>query len=263
VSKSENTSLIGGMRILVLLCVALAGCFEEQQSSRDAATGLLVESIVAFADIQANLESDPAKAGEALAKFLRAPVAVSAILDQPFDASLAMGDAARIPAPTGIPACLDTTGDETGCDGFTTKPTMECEAGDFRFTGTASRMCSPCANVTGTCDYTFDLTLSHRTSDFTIDVDAATLAPVRVDASNIRFDTTLSYTVMIGAFSTSGNARVCSCGAMTLNASRLPVSSSMVAKDVAVAGRCARIDFDAAGGSRIVPACTCADGGCL
>jgi hypothetical protein len=130
--------------------VLLVGCFEESQSPREASTSLLVESIVAFADIQPNLETDPAKAGEALAKFLRAPVAVSAILDQPFDGSAAMSAAARIAAPAAIPGYLDTMG-ETGCDGFKTKPMMECDAGDFRFSGTASRMCSPCANVFGRC----------------------------------------------------------------------------------------------------------------
>jgi hypothetical protein len=270
----------------------MTGCFEEGgDTAREEAANVTVESILAFGDIQKNLETDPAAAGEALTKFIRTPIAAGNMLGEPISFT-SVEPASRIAMPTEVPLCYQAIG-PTGCDGINT--TSTCEAGTFTFSGSAARTCGElateptpnCLDVLGSCTYSWGLqvppaitpspvpltvgfTLAPNTAfsmttsgSATIDVDAIGAGVLNAD---INFD---EYSLTTGDRVTSGQIRVCSCGDATVAlvaGKRRLVNSSFVAKDLntGLGQRCALATFDAAGKVTVStpasPACACADG---
>ena len=247
---------------VLLSGLALGGCFDEGgDTQRTAAANTVVDSLIAFSDIQANLTTDPVKAADALVKFVRTPVAANNLIAQPFD--LAGATPVKRVASLGVPDCLTTSG-PVGCDGFVTN--AQCEAGDFTFTGNASRTCpdgpdpnSACDDVLGRCTYNWNLDLGYTTSSFALHM--TTTGPVTVAKDDIQADVSFNFTLVNGTNTVAGNLRVCSCGAITVDAGppRMVVNSSFVVKDNVAPQRCALVVFDAQGAMSSSSACICAD----
>jgi len=251
-----------------LLLIALAGCFEEGgDTRREDAANVIADSLLSFADIQANLTTNPSAAGEALTRFVKLPVAAGTLLEQPFDASRVDAIARAAPVlPGGIPSCLTTSG-TTGCDGFATNAGDSCVAGNFAFTGTGSRTCGGCELDPPTpdlasCDYNWNLDLSFTTSDFSLTM--TTVGSASIDTSGATADVSFGpYRLTSGSYTPVGSVRVCVCGTLQFTEGQRLIDSSFVVKDFTGA-RCARVEFDGDGHPTAradVPlACTCSDG---
>jgi hypothetical protein len=237
------------MRTALVLAAgaALAGCFDEgEQGGNTAAAETMADGLLAFPDIHNNIETDPGAAAVALLAFVKAPVAANNLVAPPFD--LGTLNAARAEAPTPVPDCLTTSG-PAGCDSFVTNST--CEAGNFTFSGNASRSCTPCANVTGTCTYDWALDLQYSSTAFTLTVH--TTGPATVAASSVTYATTWDFTLVSGGHTTAGSMEIGSCGAATIDPGppRRLVSSEFYVAALSPTGDylgiCAHVLWDASG----------------
>ncbi len=239
----------------VVACgIVLAGCFDEGgDAQRTAAAVTVADGLLAFPDVSNNLTADPAAAGDALFKFIKTPIAAQNLIAPPFDLAGISPAARTNAAPTDVPDCLDTTG-PAGCDSFTTN--SQCMAGGFTFTGTASRTCSPCDNVTGVCTYGWDLDLGYVANDFNLQLK--TKGPISVSPSSITIDTHFQFNLTTGSYALAGELDVKSCGAITVNPGppRRMVNSSFTVVDAARSS-CALVKFDAQGNVSVADRCDC------
>jgi len=223
----------------------LAGCFDEGgDEAKVQSASAVADGILAFAEIKNNIPANPGPAGEALLRFIQTPVAAENLISPPGELS-DLG-AQRLSAPAPIPDCMTTMGSE-GCDSFATNQGTTCEAGPFTFTGSASRMCSPCTDLMGTCTYDWNLTVRYVVPN--VDLSITTDGPVTTTLSSIEFDTTFTYMLNANGETRSGSASIKSCGAAMLSSSapKKLVNSKFVVRSIAIPTRCALVTFDGAG----------------
>jgi hypothetical protein len=256
-----------------LACVVLlTGCFDEGgDTAQTEAAITIADSLASFADITANMTTDPSATADALTRFVRMPVAASNLLEQPFDAGAA-GAARLAQTPADLPGCVATQG-PSGCDFFVA---TECAGGGFTFDGVGTRTCTGCEldpqqpDVLGLCSYAWDMDLGFSNPDAGITIAMNTRGQQSVDKDEVTANLVFGpYTLTNGGNSQAGNVRVCACG--TAIVAELPqgrrlVNSSFVVKDFDTgnAQRCALVEFNGNGDptSRLdqPAACACADG---
>jgi hypothetical protein len=249
--------------------LALAsGCFDEGSTTVQTTAALTTaQGLIAFADIHNNIESDPAAAGEALLEFMKWPVAADNLVSPPFDLSI-MDTAQRSESNAApVPECLLITG-KAGCDHF--QVVDECEAGGFSFNGSASRRCSPCDMVEGTCRYGFQFPqLTYTSTLFTLQLSTA--GSWIGTASAVTPNLSAHYLLNLhgAAAARQGTLGACACSTFTVQRAmtdngkpRKLVNSSFVVQATLVGDepRCALVEFDSNGDVSVENSCTCKTG---
>lgn len=201
------------MRTGVFMAAAaalLGGCFDEGGDAGNTQAALtMADGLMAFPDIQNNLQTDPGAAAVGLLAFIKTPVAANNLVAPPFD--LASMDSELVAPPTGVPECLTTSG-PAGCDSFTTNSL--CEAGNFTFSGSASRTCAPCENVAGVCTYNWQLDLTYARNGLEITVH--TSGPQMASASEVSISSDWDFGLTNAGFITGGSLHIESCGPATI-----------------------------------------------
>lgn len=246
------------------VCLAVwlgVGCFDEGgDGARTEAARAMAESLLAFPQIQANLDTNPGASGEALLKFVKTPVAAEGVLERPFDPAAAHGTARLATLPSDIPGCMTITG-TTGCDGFTTNAGDTCTAPGFTMTGNATRTCNGCPAQPdlASCAYGWTLNLGFTFQNLSLQTATTgqlTTTPTTIDL-DVRFG---PFTLTSGNSSLAGDIRICTCGPATYSGLTL-TNSNVVVKDFNPGPnqRCSLIHYDGQGVASTTAACVCPD----
>lgn len=254
-------------RVVIWSVLVASGCFEEggEDAQRQAAEAT-ADGILAFPDLTNNVTTDAVAAGDALAKFLKTPIAADALLSPPFQLGSSVEVAKRITArPADLPGCVATTG-EPGCDSLAAS---QCVAGSFTFDGGGSRTCEGCPDepdVLGTCSYSWSMTVGFADPEVGT-LEATTTGFVTRDVDSITGEMTFGpFKLTDPADNTivEGSIKVCACQKLTVSEGppRRLVDSQFVVKDLVgplSRGRCALVTFNGDGIASSELKCSCPD----
>jgi hypothetical protein len=252
---------------LVIAVAMVTGCFDEGgDAARTQAAITTAQGLIAFGDIQSNLTTDPAKAGEALLEFIKWPVAADSLVSPPFAEAAAVMDASPRLAPAlPVPDCLLQSG-EPACESYSTVDT--CEAGGFTFTGFMNRKCAKCDDPRGLCAYGWVLPeLKYVSTRFTLSMRTAGswIGSTSQITPNLSAQYELETPGREGDLRHAGTLSACACTVFTVEDGPPPtgkprklVNSSFVVRAATVgAERCALVKFDGNGNPSIDNKCTC------